>query len=107
MSRVYISGRIGNLPKEVYSQKFIKAKNKLKNKFDIVITPLDAAVELESIVSQPNYNWYLLADITHLVDCDCIYMLNDWRQSPGAKAERAYAKACKMKIIYQPWYEKN
>jgi hypothetical protein len=32
---------------------------------------------------------------------NAIYMLKDWRSSPGARAEHAFAKACKKEIIYE------
>jgi len=40
-------------------------------------------------------------DIAALTKCDAIYMLNGWRGSPGAKAERAVAEAVGIMVIEQ------
>jgi hypothetical protein len=33
--------------------------------------------------------------------CDAIYMLDNWEDSPGAKAEKAYAEALGLNIMYE------
>ena len=36
-----------------------------------------------------------------IYDCDAIFMCNEWELSNGCKAERAFAEAIGINIIYQ------
>lgn len=103
MSKIYVSGKIGKLPVHVWKPKFIKFKNILSTKYDEVVTPVDVAEKVDEKVKNVSYADYLLADLCVLSECTHIYMLKDWRKSLGAKAERAYAKACKIKVVYERW----
>ena len=47
------------------------------------------------------YDWMLMWDMHSLALCDAIYLLKDWRDSPGATAEYYYAKACGKEIIFE------
>lgn len=40
-------------------------------------------------------------DINMLLDCDCIYMLKGWRNSKGAKAEKAVAEWAGKIIMFE------
>ena len=33
--------------------------------------------------------------------CDAIFMLSDYKDSPGARAELAFAQAIGMEVVYQ------
>lgn len=44
------------------------------------------------------YSYVLLADQTLLSTCDAICLLPDWRKSPGARSELAFAQATGKKI---------
>ena len=33
--------------------------------------------------------------------CDCIYMLKNWENSLVAKAEKAFAEACGIQVLYE------
>lgn len=48
---------------------------------------------------EEKYEEMLLTDIIELSLCNAIYMLPDWKDSPGATAEYYYAKACGKEII--------
>lgn len=43
--------------------------------------------------------------VFHLLGCSYVYMLNNWRESRGARIEHFFAKLTFKKIIYQkqPW----
>ena len=47
-----------------------------------------------------DYAEVLRMDITRLTECDAIYMLPDFIESPGAKAEHAFAIACGKQVFY-------
>ena len=80
--KVYISGQITNLPEEEYKRKFKEAEDKLIGFGYDVVNP----ASLDPI---PNGTWtdYMRRDIKLLMDCDYIYMLDNWTESTGAKAE--------------------
>lgn len=46
-----------------------------------------------------NYKQVLLQDLRMISECDAIYTLPNWHQSPGATAEVAFAKAIGLKHI--------
>lgn len=80
--KVYISGQITGLAEEEYKRKFKEAEDKLIGLGYDVVNP----ASLEPI---PNGTWtdYMRRDIKLLTDCDYIYMLDNWTESTGAKAE--------------------
>ncbi len=124
--RVYISGKIGE--EEVSAATFMKfaaAEACLKAQGHTIFNPTtsglgESADALQTIqvrvcnkgdfaecymLNRYKRSWYssiLLLDLDELSWCDAICLLPDWRQSPGAKAELAYAQAIGLKI-----YEMN
>ena len=80
--KVYLSGQITNLSEEEYKRKFKEAEDKLIGLGYDVVNP----ASLDPI---PNGTWtdFMRRDIKLLMDCDYIYMLDNWTESTGAKAE--------------------
>ena len=60
----------------------------------IVENPVEEGEKLEN----PTYEEYMESGMKQLKKCDMIYMLKNWKQSPGANRELGYAMA-KNKII--------
>lgn len=109
--RIYISGKIGEeVISEATRQKFAKAEELLKDVFGAeivdVINPAADHIQdaLKMHYSMKGINpWYeetLLYMLHWLESCTAIYMLADFLDSPGAKAEHAFAIATKKKIFY-------
>ena len=109
--RIYISGKIGEeVISEATRQKFAKAEELLKECFGeekiVVINPACDYIQdaLKMHYSMKGVNpWYeetLLYMLHWLESCTAIYMLPDFLDSPGAKAEHAFAIATKKKIFY-------
>ncbi len=48
-----------------------------------------------------SYEDYMELSFQLLKDCDIIYMLKDWRTSPGANQEYGYALAKDMEIRFE------
>lgn len=114
---IYISGKMGEkrLSKATV-KKFEVAQEKLANEGWAVLNPANPAFQREAQkhvrIEEKKwqdleygqfewYNWLLLWDMHHLALCDAIYLLKDWRDSPGATAEYYYAKACGKEIIME------
>lgn len=80
--KVYISGMITGLEEAEYKRNFNEAELYLTGLGYDVINPV-------SYTPIPNGSWtdYMRRDIKLLMDCDYIYMLDDWTESTGAKTE--------------------
>jgi hypothetical protein len=115
MSReIYISGKIGgklHIADETY-EKFHRAERSLTNRGWEPFNPCDPSWQghllcrrnSEELISgmkiTPSefYRLCLFEDIRALSTCDAICLLPDWRDSPGAKAELAFAKAIGIEV---------
>lgn len=51
--------------------------------------------------TEDQYADVLLKDFEIIKDVDALWMMNDWRESPGATAEHAFAEALGKKIFYE------
>ena len=122
--RVYISGKIGEeVLSDATRQKFAKAEEMLMSKGFAVFNPTtsglglqaDRMVELERFRviagKEEDYHricWYeaiLRLDLEALSHCHAIYMLDDWKASPGARVERELALATRKKFFFQDQME--
>ena len=56
----------------------------------------------ENGVSQ-DAHWmeHMRRDIALLLECDCIYMLQGWELSKGAKLELDVASSCGIKVLFE------
>jgi hypothetical protein len=114
---IYISGKMGSrrLSKATIV-KFEVAQNKLLKEGWVVVNPASQLFQLEAQehvrieeakwqdLDFGHFDWYawmLLWDMHHLALADAIYLLRDWRESPGATTEFFFAKACGKEILYE------
>ncbi len=88
---------MSGLPRERYTMLFLHAQQGLERRGYEVINP--AAHQQAS--ANVTYKDALATDMALLASCDAIYMLRNWQDSPGAKAEYAFATACGMPVLYQ------
>jgi hypothetical protein len=90
---VYISGKITDDPN--YREKFNTAEQILRDGYDfIVINPA------KKIDEQLPRKIQMVLSIDALCACDTIYMLPDWEESTGARAEKAFAESIGINIRY-------
>jgi hypothetical protein len=92
---IYIAGKVTGIPHSECKEKFTKAEFILKKKGYSPINPLRLV--------DPSTNWQnsMKICIRLLLDCDAIYLLQDWKKSKGAKIEFAIAKLTGLKIIHE------
>lgn len=95
--RIYIAGKIGDLPVEVYTKKFKSAHIFLESVGYTVINPF----ELPHLHAR-TWKAYMREDLNYLKTCSVVYMLNNWEDSRGARIEHWFAKRYNKKIVYQP-----
>ena len=113
--RVYISGKIGEEQlSEATRQKFAEAERLLQSRGFVTFNPTTSGFGAfaEEFVNTYNASflpyvakrtWYdeiLLMDLDVLASCHAIYMLPDFLDSKGAKAEHAVAIAMGKQVYY-------
>lgn len=94
-AKIYISGKIGNLPIDQVKAKFALAKLHLQDEYE-VISPLD-------LPHHHDHSWasYMIENLKALLNCQVIYMLHDWVHSPGAMIEHQFAVSMGIRVTYQ------
>ena len=118
--RVYISGKIGELePRPSTIEKFAKAEEKLRARGFDVFNPVreemakkakalfrpEFAILHEGNFHKPGlYETVLLLDLDALSHCHAIYLLDDYKKSPGALTEASFAFATEKKCFFQDSY---
>lgn len=114
---IYISGKIGELePSPSTIEKFAKAEEKLRARGFDVFNPIRMEIFKKAkalfrpelpIINEGNfhkpglYETILLLDLDALSHCHAIYLLEDYKRSPGARAEHAFAIATNKKRFFQ------
>ena len=99
LGRVYISGKVSGCDWRETQAKFAVAANELLLAGigpNDIFNPIDVGVIFPAL----EYEEYMKIDIALLELCDAIYMLPDWKDSPGAKREHARAEELGLTIIY-------
>jgi hypothetical protein len=96
MKKIYISGKITGLPKDVYEKYFNETEDYLIAIGYEAINPLKVVAALG--IDENDYPKLMGANIEALLNCDYIYLLDNWRDSKGARAEKAIADIMGIKI---------
>ena len=118
MGKIYISGKMGEKSlSEATRDKFAQAEERLKAEGWDPINPATDEYQdfMQGVLAETFEDWedsdiegewneyaeMLMHDLRIISLCDALYMLADWKQSPGATAEHAYAKALGKEIRYE------
>lgn len=97
--KVYISGKITGQDPVQTAEKFRQAGRQVAAFGHEPVSPLDNGLS-------PDAPWreHIARDIAMLLECDGIYLLRDWSESPGARIELNIAQECGFEIMEQPEY---
>lgn len=98
--KVYISGPIAHYDLEERRAAFDHAARYLSIKGYEPVNPFENGVSQDA-----HWKEHMRADIALLLECDCIYMLQDWEMSKGAKLELDVASSCGIQVLFE-WCEK-
>ena len=93
-ARVYISGPMSGLDRELYLKMFRRAEQSLRSQgYTMVVNPIRVwACRWPWLYRILGYRLTLAYDLWLLSRCDAIYMVGtDWQQSRGARLERLKA----------------
>ncbi len=99
----YISGAYSADTKEGVEQNIRESERVAKELWSARITALSphmntAHFQIEGVT----YDDYIKGDLEMLARCDAVVMLPNWFSSPGAMAEKVFAKNLGMPIYYYP-----
>ena len=116
-NKIFISGRVTG--QMFYREKFLGAEKKivtpkffdrygdasLSSKYGYFgfrpVNPCDFRI-MRHPLEECSWSLCMLVCLWHLTGCSYIYMLNNWRDSRGARIEHRWATILRKKIIYQP-----
>lgn len=96
MKKIYISGPISGYSYEERQQYFAKVQEILELVGYEVKNPLDNGLPSDSTTHQ-----HMREDLKMLLECDEIFMLQDWNRSAGCQTELNVAVAAGMKVIFE------
>jgi len=94
--KIYISGKMSGIPENRIRHRFNEAAEYLRTEG---YTPVNPAVMFDN--PGLSYEEYMAIDIAMLEQCESIYMLRGWEDSPGAKTELCAALSLGMKVILE------
>lgn len=94
--KIYISGKITGLPLSEARQRFADAAELLNAIGFEAVNPLNNGLQ-----ESAGWKEHMVADIRMLLDCDAIYMMDNWMQSKGASIEYDIANRLNMDV----WFE--
>lgn len=96
LGRIYISGKISDLKQDEVREKFASAEKRLRALGYETVNPLENGLD----AAEP-WAAHMAMDISLLLSCGSIYMLNDWPQSRSAQVEYYLAHVQGKAILYE------
>lgn len=96
--KIYISGKITGLSPDEYLPLFEEAESDLRIAgFDNIVNPTKLGID-------PGEDWKTAMDVCMpaLEDCDAIYMLENWKDSFGARRELTRAMEKRFRVVFAP-----
>ena len=93
--KIYISGKISGIENKAF-EIFEMAEKELQLRGFKTINPMKLDHDHDK-----TWDSYIKEDIKHLLECNSIYMLNNWNDSKGATIEHSIAILLDYKIEYQ------
>lgn len=87
----YISGKISGLPTDQVTAKFKQAEQQIRAFGHEPVNPTN-----NGLGSEASWNEHLVADVALLLECDAIYLLKDWGDSPGIAHRGEYRRGVRL-----------
>ena len=99
MTRVYLSGQITGLPKEVYTRNFQRAEQHYTTAGYEVVNPVKLGEQILALHPEADYEDITLRDMEALQSCTAIALIAGWENSPEAQREKAEAERLGLEIM--------
>ena len=95
--KVYLSGKISGLNKEDYLINFAYREFKVREEYKCVVyNPCN----IKPLFGIKKYWCFMAADLYTLIfKCDAIYLLDNWKDSKGAKIELFFALLTRKRVL--------
>ena len=97
--RVYLSGKITGLEKEVYTKTFARAEQHYLSAGYEVVNPVKIGETLLSLNPKAKYEDFMIRDLEALSTCTHIALLEGWEDSKGALREKKEAEKLGLEIM--------
>jgi len=97
MKKIYLAGKITDLPFEVAVENFADAEQFVTAHGYVALNPMTL------FPKQAGWQWhdYMLADLRIvLTEAEAIFMLDNWQTSKGARIEHAIARELGIPVFY-------
>ena len=94
--KIYLSGKISGTDLSRTRKRFSDVADKLQSLGHEVVNPL-----CNGLSETDPWEEHMAKDIIDLLQCEGIYMLQDWEDSQGARIEHAVAKEIGLKVMYE------
>ena len=102
MKKCYISGAIEHYDIKERRAKFAEAAKEVESTFGMKgVNPFENELWKSGKGETAHWREHMKADIKALLGCDCIYMLQGWELSKGAKLEFDVATSCGIPVVFQ------
>lgn len=99
---IYISGTIGGGDLGELEKKFQKVEDLIVELGHLPINPVQKLLGFPQVIDKKEL---LLKRIRLLIECDCIFLQKDWKDSPEGRIERNIAFEMGLKIKHLPLIE--
>lgn len=95
MKTIYIAGKIGYLPTEVYTANFEHAEKIVSEMGYSAVSPL-------KLPHNHDKSWesHMKEDLRAMMNCDAVFAQSNWTDSIGATIEVQLAIQLKIPVIY-------
>lgn len=94
--KIYISGAIAHHDLQERKKTFDMAEHYLDLKGYEPVNPFNNGLPADA-----HWRDHMRADIALLLQCDCIFMLQGWELSKGAKLELDVASSCGIEVLFE------
>lgn len=94
--KIYISGKITGLPLQEVKERFASAQALLEEIGFETVNPLE-----KGLPESATWKQHMVKDIELLLQCDAIYLMENWVDSLGAKIEHDIAKRMDLYFLHE------
>lgn len=96
LGKVYIAGKISGLSESEFKLKFNRGEEKVK---ELGVKKMNIVNPARYTIDSGSWSEYMRLCLSRLLECDTIFMLDNYKDSRGARFELLTAETLGMNII--------